>query len=373
LVGEGELVQRGQLLIRLAAAEVQALEQTLSSQAITLLAQRARLQAEQLGLAEVVPPPEFASLPPRDRTEASAALRVQQVQLRARRQLLDAQRSVLGQRTAQSAEQGQGFGSQVTATAEQLRLISEELNSLREVAARGFVSRTRVRALERAQAELQGQLGQYRAEAARTREAGGESRLEVVQAERTHLERVATELRETETALNDIIPRLRAARDQLTRTEIRAPATGTVVGMSVFTNGGVIAAGQRLMDIVPTEAVLQIEARIAPDDADDLTTGQETRVRFSSLHDRALPDLRGVLTRISADAFDDERTGESYFTADIVVPREELRIIQDSRGEDFDLRAGMPVEVLIPVRSRTALEYLLEPLTGSFWRSFREQ
>jgi HlyD family secretion protein len=217
-------------------------------------------------------------------------MRNQQAQLPARASLVGAQREVLGQREAQSREQGQGFRRQGHATAEQLRLVSEELEGLREVAQRGFVSQTRIRAVERAKAELEGQLGQFAAETARSSEAGGERRLQVVEAQMQYRDRVATEFRETETTLAELLPRLAAARDQLARTQIRAPAAGVVVALSVFTLGGVITPGQILMEIVPTTAPLVIQAKVALDDADDLRLGQVTRVRFVSLNEETLPD-----------------------------------------------------------------------------------
>jgi HlyD family secretion protein len=145
------------------------------------------------------------------------------------------------------------------------------------------------------------------------------------------------------------------------------------VGLTVFTVGGVIAPGQKLMDIVPDKAPLLIEARVSPNDADDLSVGQLTHVRFDSLHERSLPALAGRLTRLSADSFTDERTGESFFTAEVTIPLDQLQLIKDRRGEDFALRAGMPVQVLVPLRKRTALQYAFEPLTQGMWRSFREQ
>lgn len=118
---------------------------------------------------------------------------------------------------------------------------------------------------------------------------------------------------------------------------------------------------------------LVIEAKISPNDVDDLAVGDETRVRFASLHDRTIPDLKGRLTMLSADSFEDERTGESFFRAEIKVPNDQLELLRDRHGRELRLRAGMPTEVLIPVRARTALQYAFEPLSGAFWRSFHEQ
>lgn len=371
-VHEGQRVTRGQVLVRLAAAEVLAQERALSAQMIRLLAQRARLEAEEMGTGHLATPPEFAALAPGDRDDAALALRLQQQELVARRATLAAQRGALGQRAAQSSAQGQGYGTQVVSAQEQLRIIDEQLKALAPLAEKGFVSQTRLRELERMRAELVGQRGQYAASVAQTRGAARESEITAIEAERTFRERTAADMRDVEIRLGDVLPKLAAARDQLRRTEIRAPATGAVIALSVFTPGGVVAPGQKLMEIVPEQTPLRIQARIAPDDADDLVVGQRTLVRFPGLHERTLPDLEGRLTRLSADALTDEKSGASYFTGEVTVPRSQLALLRSVRGAGFSLRAGMPVQVLVPLKKRTALSYAFEPLTGAFWGSFRE-
>ena len=370
-VREGDRVRKGDILIRLAGAEVRAQERALAAQTITLLAQRARLQAEQAGQSSIVPPPEFAGLTGQDRIDATRALQVQQGQLRTRAAVLSAQRGVIGQRTSQASSQGQGYSRQIVATDEQLRLVDEELKALREVAEKGFVSKTRVRALERQKAELEGQRGQFAATVAQTGSQQGETRIQILEAQSTYNERIATELRDVESALADARPKWAAARDQLARVDIRAPATGTVVGLTVFTEGGVISAGQKLMDIVPDKAPLTVEARLSAADGDDVRAGQNAFVRFATLHESSLPALDGVVTRVSADALTDERTGETYYTAEVAVPLSELHKIEELRGSDT-LRAGIPVSIEIPLRKRTALSYAFEPLTRAFRNSFNE-
>lgn len=372
LVHEGQRVARGQLLIELGGAEVRAQERALAAQAIRLLAQRARLEAEQLGARRIVPPAQFASLTQEDRREAELALKLQQTELTARAAVLAAQRGALGERAGQSAEQGRGYGEQAAAAREQLQLIDQQIAMMRPLAEKGFVSKTRMRELERARAEVQGQGGQFSASVAQMQGARRESALQALEAERGFRERTAADLREVEVRLGEVMPKWVAARDQLARTAILAPATGAVVGLSVFTPGGVIAPGQKLMDIVPERAPLVIQARFLPDEADDLAVGQIAQVKLTGLHERNLPDLRGRLTHLSADSFTDEKSGQSFFTAEITVPYDQLRLIRNVRGPRFALRAGMPVQVLIPLRPRTALDYALEPLVGSFWASFRE-
>ena len=371
LIKEGERVQQGQILIRLAGADVRAQERALSAQAIGLLAQRARLYAEQRGLPTITPPPEFARLAPEDKPAAAEALQIQAGQMRTRRAVLSAQRGALGERVGQAGSAGQGYSKQLASINEQIKLIDEELNGMRSAAEKGFVSMNRIRALERAKADLEGQRGQYTATIAQSQGQASEGRLQSLEAQSNYMERVASELREVEASLNDVLPKLNAAQDQLARIEIRAPATGSVVGLTVFTRGGVIAPGQKLLDIVPDRAPLTIEARVAPQDGDDVHSGQPAFVRFESLHERTLPALKGVVTRMSADAFTDEKTGTSYYVAEVNVPLSELKKIEDIRGADA-LRAGLPVAVQIPLRKRTALQYAFEPLGGALRRSFHE-
>lgn len=373
LVREGQKVTGGQVLLSLAAADVRAQERALSSQAITLLAQRARLQSEQLGRPTIVTPAEFAGMTdPQDRIEIARALEVQQAQLRTRLAVVQAQRGAFAQRRSGAGNLGRGYSEQVSALDQQIRSLDQELESLRTVAEEGFVSQSRIRALERAKSELIGQRGQYNATVAQSRDQAGESRLQSLEAQNDYLARSATELRDVEAALNDVVPKLAAARDQLARTVIRSPASGTVVGLQVFTPGGVIAAGQRLMDVVPDRAALHVEGRLTVNDGDDVMTGQTAYVRFDSLHERALPPLEGTVTRVSADSFTDEKTGESYFTAAVEVKPSQLALLKDVRGPDFQLRAGMPVTIEIPVRRRTALQYMLEPLTAAMRKAGRE-
>jgi HlyD family secretion protein len=371
LVKEGDRVQQGQVLIRLAGADVRAQERALSAQAIGLLAQRARLYAEQRGLPTITPPPEFRTLQAEDRAQAREELQIQAAQMRTRRAVLSAQRGALGEKVGQAGNQGQGYSRQLVAINDQLKLIEDELGGMRTAAEKGFVSQNRIRALERAKADLEGQRGQYSATIAQSQGLASESRIQSLEAQGNYMERVATELREVEASLNDVMPKLQAARDQLARTELRAPASGTVVGLTVFTPGGVIEPGQKLMDVVPERAPLTIEAKLSTVDGDDVHAGREALVSFDALHERSLPALKGKVTRVSADAFTDEQTGASFYTAEVAVPLSELKKIEEVRGTDV-LRAGLPVSVQIPLRKRTALQYAFEPLTASLRKSFRE-
>jgi HlyD family type I secretion membrane fusion protein len=370
-VREGQHVRAGQVLIELSAPELKASERALTSDYLTLLAQRARLLAERTGQRDFAPPPEFASLSPGDREIANQVLQLQRSEMHARSGATSAQQSVLGQRAQQLAEQRSGYVKQRASLVEQQRLIAEELDGLKSVAAKGFASMNRVRALERAQADLQGQEAQMVAEYAKAGEGIGETRMQSLSVSRDRLEQVENDLKDTQSKLSETLPKLVATREQLERSQVRSPATGQVVGLQVFTVGGVVAAGQKLMDIVPDGRELVIQGQLSPSDADDAYQGQKAQIRFASVHNRSLPLFTGTVRTVSADSFNDEKTGRSYFRVEIVVPEAELNRVRSVLGNG-ELRPGLPVEAVLTVRKRTALQYLLEPLTGALWRSGHE-
>ncbi len=371
-VAEGRQVNKGDLLIELSGAEVRAQERALGAQMVNYQAQRARLEAELAGAATITWPAEFSSATGARRAEIDEAIRVQSNEFRARRSSLAAQSQVLGQQSAQSNESATGYRSKMVSSTEQERLIQEEIDALRPVADKGYVSLSRMRALERAKADLQGQRGQYQANVAEARASAASGRLRQIEAQQTYRERASAELREVEFALGELLPKYRAASDQLERLRIRAPASGTVIGLSIFTVGGVIAPGQKLMDIVPKNADLVVGARVSIDDADDLQVGQQAEVRFLGIHERNMPAIFGRLTRLSADTLVDEKSGDVFYTAEVRVPSDQTEILKKIRGSQFELRAGAPVAVLVPLRKRTALQYALEPLTDTMWKAFRE-
>lgn len=371
-VREGEKVRAGQLLVEMAAPDLRAAERAFTSDYLTLLAQRSRLMAERSGQASFPAPPEFANLRPEDQALAAQAIQLQRAQLQAKAAALNAQQNVLGQRSRQLREQQSGYTEQRASLREQQRILGDELRGLRELERKGFAATNRIRAAERLLEELRGREAAMAAEVARAGEGVGETRMQSISLNRSSLEEVATELRDTQAKISEVLPRLISAREQLQRAMVRAPASGTVVGLSVFTVGGVVAPGQTLMDIVPDDRKLVIQAQVDPRGADDVYQGQEAQVRFTSVDDRTLPLLSGKVRTISADSFTDEKSGQSFFRAEVEVSPAELRKVQDALGNG-KLRPGLPVELVLAVRKRTALDYLFEPLGQHLWRSMREQ
>ncbi|MBZ6382762.1 HlyD family type I secretion periplasmic adaptor subunit [Sphingomonas sanguinis] len=371
-VRDGDHVTAGQVLFRLEGAEVAASERALAASVIDLLAQRARLEAEVAGRA-IVWPAEFATATGDDRRLIARAQSLQLAQLRSRGASLAASDQVLRQQAAEVARQTSGFNAQAQASARQRASLAQQLESTKKLADEGYVSRNTVRAIERSIQQLEGADADYSSRSAAAREQIGQTSAQRVQTRRRQVEEAAASLRDTQFQLNEMQPKWAAAREQLARTEIRAPVSGTVVGLRVFTVGGVIQAGQPILDIVPDAAPLIVRANFAPGDIDGVVAGRPAEVKFLSLHDRGLPILTGTVHSISADSLRDEASGRSYFSAEIAVPHDQIARIAAVRGGDTGIRAGVPVAVMVPLRRRTALQYLLDPLTEAFSRSFHER
>jgi HlyD family secretion protein len=372
-VHEGDRVQDGQVVLRLSGDELEANERATADQVFALEALQARLLAEMDGRASISPPADFQGLTGADAETARNAMQIQQHEFDARGAELATQKGVLRQREAQAADEIQGYGDQLSSSRRQEALVQQERTSIKDLLARGLVPLTRERSLERDQAQLQGAAGEYTADIARTQQQVGETRLQAVDLERQRIADDSKDYRDADSELSQARPKLIALRQQIDRLTVRAPATGRVVGLSIFTVGGVVAPGQKLMDVVPENAPLVIEARVKPDDADDLKVGQSTEIRIPAFRDRRLPLLSGTVQRISADALTDEKTGTSFFKIEVEVPASQLSVIRQFRGAEAGLKPGLPVEVVVPLRKRSALDYLLDPLREMFWRSFRQR
>lgn len=372
-VREGDHVREGQILLELSAVELAAQERALAGQAIELEASRERLLAEAARSDVVQRPASWDSLPPEYVSLADAVLARHQDELRARRSAVWAQTGVQGQRESQLSARITGYEQQITAIDQQTALITEELNGLRTLANEGFAAETRVRSVERAQSELIGRRAELQGLIAQSREGIGEAQMQAVSIRGDRAQLIAQELRVTETQLAELHPRLHAVRTQLEASRVRAPAAGVVVGLSFFNEGAVVGPGERILEIVPDEQDMIMRVRIRPMDADNVAVGQPVNVRLAAFEGRQMPYVRGSVSRISADRFEDERSGAHYFVTEIRAPSSELQRLADAMGgRTLHLTPGLPVEVVIPLRKRTALQYLLEPLSQVVWRSFRE-
>jgi HlyD family type I secretion membrane fusion protein len=371
-VREGDRVQAGQVLLKLFGSDVEAQERATADQVFALEALRARLLAEMDGRGSFAPPDDFKELSGADQQSAANAMQVQQHEFTSRAAALATQKAVLGQRVNQLTDEIVGYREQLTANRRQQTLVQQEIDSLKDLLDRGLVPMTRERSLERDAAQLSGSAGEYSSNIARTEQQIGEARLQIVDLERQRIADDSKDYRDTEMGLSQAQPKLVALREQIDRLTVRAPAAGRVVGLSIFTVGGVVSGGQKLMDIVPENEPLVIECRVKPDDANDLKIGQPTEIRIPAFRDRRLPLLTGYLSKISADALTDDKTGAPYFKVEVQVPPSQLSIIQQLRGAEAGLRPGLPVEVVVPLRKRSAFDYFVEPIREMLWKSFRQ-
>ena len=364
----------GQVLIELSAPELARAERALTSDYLTLLAQRARLMAERAGQRDFAPPAEFASLTrrgPRARGAGDGASALRD----ARPLGVDLGPAIRARRSAPAARRAasRATSSSARPSIEQQKLIGEELDGLKAIAAKGFASMNRVRELERAQADLEGpgsgddgricprRRGHRRnADAVADRSAAAGSK------------QIERDLKDTQAKLSEMLPKLVATREQLQHSQVRAPATGQVVGLNVFTVGGVVAPGQTLMDIVPDGRELVIQAQVAADRCRRRLSAARRRrcasSAFTTARCRCSPARCGRCRRTASPT----RKAAAPFSAPRSSFREsELASVRSVLGNG-ELRPGLPVEAVLTVRKRTALQYLIEPLTGALWRSGHE-
>ena len=365
-VRDGDAVGQGDLLVRLDGTRAKAQLAIVQGQLDMLKVRRARLISERDG-AEALELP--AAL--MDRLEASAVIDAvvgEEALFKARRAALSGETGILEQQARQLRQEIAGLDAQRRSKARQIEIIEEELIGLRELYAKGYAPRTRILALERTAEALAGERGEHAAGIARARQRIGEAELQVVQLEKDFQERVASELREVEPQIFDLEERRIAALDELERLEVRAPRAGLVVNMAVHTLGAVVGPGAPLMEIVPRDDELLIEAQVRPQDIDKVVPGQPAMVRLSAFSLRTTPELTAQVVSASADRMLEEATRQPYYKVRVRIPAEEL-----ARLGGLALVPGMPAEVFINTGARTALSYLMKPITDHLARAFREE
>lgn len=372
-VKEGDVVVAGQPLLDLSAPEVIAEEEALFGQILELEASRARIAAEQFGRSDFDAPAAWARLTPERRQVANTVYARQRGEARARAAFESGRVSVLRAQERELEARIAGNRREIDALDRQMSLVGDELAALRELEQEGFAPAARVRATERSEAEIVGRRAQLDSAINQAQETIARVRLEILSLSDDERKSLAQELRDVDTRLADLRPRYAAVSAKVDRARVRASEGGAVVGLAFFNAGAVVQPGERILDIVPTARELVIEAQIQSADADDVFAGKTVDVSFRSLGSRGQTRVEGAVRRISADRFQDDRTGRDYFVVEVAVSHAELERLARARGvKALELRAGLPAEVIIPLRSRTALQYLVEPLEQSIWRSFRE-
>ena len=366
LVRDGDLVKEGDVLMRLDPVRAGSQLGIVRSQLDASLALQSRLRAEQEGLPGIRLPEALAS---RAAEPAVAeAVASQQHVFLARRSALEGQIMILRRRIAQFNEQMTGLNAQSASRSRQISLINRELDGVRSLAAQGYAPMVRVLALEREVARLDGERGEHIAAVARSQQAIGEAELQILQLTHSFREEVAGSLQTAQNQIFELQERLTATEDTMRRLDLMSPSDGVVVGLSVFTVGGVIAPGRTVMQIVPDQDTLVVEAQLNPTDIERVLVGQSAVVSFPALVQRTIPTLTGTVIQVSADRLMDERTGAPYFKSRILLDDSSRELLGDRR-----LIPGMPADVMIATGERTALLYLTNPIVQAVRHAMRER
>ncbi|MEK0083585.1 HlyD family type I secretion periplasmic adaptor subunit [Benzoatithermus flavus] len=366
-VRDGSSVEAGDVLVVLDDTQIRATYAAAQAKLAAAQARAARLFAERSETAEPEFPAELLELGRKD-AETQRLIEAERETLHARRQALADQVAVLERRIAQAQTDLVAYEGNLTSTDRQISLIDEEIETVKDLLAKGLDRKPRLLALQRARADLEAQRTTALSSSARTRELINATRAELASTRSKHAEEVATGLVEAQGSANQLQAQVRAVRDQLERVVIRAPVAGTVVNLQLHTAGGVIRAGEPILEIVPRDEPLVIEARVSPSDIDVVHPGLTADVHLLAYRSRHLPRIQGEVRKVSADRLIDQKTGQPYYSAQIVVDTAVLH----RKAPEVELTAGMPAEALIITGKRTLFEYLMEPVRLSFRRALRE-
>ena len=365
-VHDGDRVHAGDVVMRLDDTVTRANLAIVKKGLDELVGRKARLESERDGRQTIQFPDEM--LARKSDPDVAHVMESESKLFDLRRSARQGQKAQYRERIDQLKEEARGLVAQQGAKDQELGLIGRELAGVKELWAKNLIQLTRLTALEREQARLQGERGQLVASAAQIKGKIAETELQIIQVDQDLSSDVAKEMREIEAKIGEFVERKVTAEDQLKRIEIRAPQDGTVFQLAVHTVGGVVAAGDAIMLIVPNADNLIVEAKVNPQDIDQLQLGQKAMLRFSAFNQRTTPEIAGAVARISADTTTEQRTGQSYYLVRVAMPPQEV-----ARLGEVKLLPGMPVEAFIQTGERTVLSYLMKPLHDQFMRSFKEK
>ena len=369
LVRDGEVVDKGELLLRLDSTESQARRDSVRHKLDSALALHARLVAERDGLGQIAFP-EALTRRESDSAIVREAIAGERNQFAERRQSIEGRISIQREKIAQFREEIAGLEAQRYSRERQVEILRNELVDLRAFSQNGFFPRSRILQRERELARLEGEIGSNTAGIARARNRISEARLQIQQIQQEFNEKVVQELRQVEDKISDLREQLVITSAKLGRTQISAPQNGVVQNLQVHTLGAVIKPGAEIMQVIPVQDSLIIEAEVTPNDIDIVSQGQVADVRLTALQSRTTPTLKGEVITISADRIVEEgrQNERAYYSARIEIPAEELKRLGTQK-----LQAGMPAEVMINTGERTVLDYMIKPLTDAMARGFIEK
>jgi HlyD family type I secretion membrane fusion protein len=361
-VRNGQQVRAGDVLVVVddvrSDAELSLLEDQLRGERL----RQARANAES-ALATSFPADVARATDPR----AAEPLAREQAQFAARRRTLDEQLSALRLQMDAARAQSSALEAQIDSLRESTRLAGEELRLNEKLVAEGHVARARLLPLQRADADARGRLGEARGELALSRQRSAELQARMADARNRYQQAATEELKASSARLREIEERLRPSKDQVDRQAIRSPVDGIVMALRVTAPGEVLAAGAPIVDVVPSNEMLVVEARIRPQDINHVFADAPARVRLAAFDARTTPMLAGRVTFVSPDRESDADTGESWFAATVEVDAAALR-----HHPEVQLKAGMPAELFVTTSDRTLFEYLVNPITAFTQRALRE-
>ena len=366
-VKDGDDVKEGDVVMQLDPTMLDANEDLVSTRLRETMARVARLEAERDSKRAITWPADLVAA--KDDPIVASAMIGQEKLFNARRVAAFGQVDQLQQRIAQFKDQIDGLNSLIESKNNQASKIREEADAKRTLVEKGWLAKPVILTLEREELRLKGDVANHESEIARLLNSISETDVQILQLRRERQAEVLTELRQAETEASDFREQLTTASDQLRRIDVIAPVTGKVHNMTVTTVGGVVAPGQEIMQIIPADDRLIIEAQVEPADIDQIYPGQKTTVRLSAFNMRTTPEMNGLVIQSSADRIIDQVTGMPYYSVKIEIPPTELERLP----ENLTLLPGMPAESFMQTDSRSVLSYILKPATDAMNHTFREE
>ncbi|MCE9508699.1 MAG: HlyD family type I secretion periplasmic adaptor subunit [Alphaproteobacteria bacterium] len=365
-VHDGDTVQAGDTLVLLDDTATRASLGVITSALDELAIRQARLKAERDSAEAISFPQDILSRMSDPEIAATAANEKKLFDSRRSSRL--GQKAQLTERVEQLKKQINGMSEQIQAKAKEETFVKRELENMRTLWEQHLVQLTRLTSLERDAVRLESDRATLATSIAEAKGKIAENELQAIQIDRDLSSEVTKDLREIDGKLGELIERKAVAEDQMRRIEIKAQQGGIIHQLSVHTVGGVISAGEVLMLIVPDKESLVVDAKLNPKDIDQAYLGQPVMLRFSALNQRTTPEIAGHLSEISADITKDQRTDATYYTVQATIEPDQIARLGATK-----LVPGMPVEVFIQTRARTAASYLVKPLSDQIKRAFREQ
>jgi protease secretion system membrane fusion protein len=364
-VKDGDSVKAGQVLVRLDGTQARSQYDVARGQWFSTIAVEARLAAERAGRPQIRFPEELSQQQSDPR--AANAMSLQTELFATRRRSLESDLNVLRESIRGLEAQLQGIEEASRARREQMRLLSEEIERQRDLVKDGFLARNRLSEQERALAAVMGAIAEDAGNLGRTRQQIAELRARMLSREQDFRKEVESQLTDVQRDSASLTSRLQALAFELVNTEIKASVDGIVVGLAVHTIGGVVPAGAPMMEIVPMDEPLRIDAQIAPHLIDKVHEGLDVDILFPAFQQATTPHIPGSVMQVSADVLIEPKQGIPYFKATVEVTPEGMKQLRHHQ-----IRAGMPAEVFVRTGERTLLNYLLKPLTDRLNRALTE-